>query len=64
MAASSAAATAALPRGDRGGDADIQGQPSSGAAHEYLLVEFALTLLHRCVTASNVRIHGLTKVQI
>ncbi len=43
VAASSAAATAALPRD---GDLGDGGQPPAGAAHEYLLVEFALTLLH------------------
>ena len=45
MAASSAVAGAALPRSD--GDGSPL-QPPPGAAHEYLLVEFALTLLHGC----------------
>ena len=49
MASSAAAAAAALPRnivGDAGGgDADTA---AAAAAHEYLLVEFALTILHGC----------------
>lgn len=61
MAASAAAATAADPaaagRVDKVSAAQEQRrqQLQAGAAHEYLLVEFALTLLHGCASCGAAR---------
>jgi hypothetical protein len=66
VAASAAAATAADPaaagRVDKASAAQEQRrqQLQAGAAHEYLLVEFALTLLHGWVSG---RVHASESVQ-